>query len=203
MVFNFPYHKIEVNSRASSRESSLSNVSQRKELNQKGARSRIGDSQVTSKEFSVDRIHSNGINNSNTFADYYSSGLKPSERMKNFNQSQVPLIQNNDKKSSAMIGEYNTNSYGLNVGTYANNLDAHYNPDSSKGINQNLRLLKTKMRLNSATSNESEIYFDNSKQNGFIQYNRNSEIIENKSGNFVSNDPELNNIAVSFLRYNF
>ncbi len=123
--------------------------------------------------------------------------------MKNFNQSQVPLIQNSDKKSSAMIGEYNTNSYGLNGGTYANSLDAHYNPDSSKGINHNLRLLKTKMRLNSATSNESEIYFDNSKQNELIQNNRNSEIIENKSGNFASSDYEPNNIAVSFLWYIF
>ena len=132
-------------SRASSRGSQFSDGSRRSKQNAKSTRSRIGDSPLTAKEFDIPSNPMHSRDYGNTVADSYKNGPAPSERMKKFNSSQAPLIN----PSNSMINEYNNLA--------STDMSQRINSEP-KNVTQNLRLLKTKMRLGSATSTESEPY---------------------------------------------
>ena len=183
LIFHFPYHANEVRSRASSRESGISNSSQRPNHQERSGRSKIGDSPLTSKEFSINKISAKGIENFGTFADNYKNGLNPSERMRKFNLNQPQILDKSNDKSNLMIKEYNKNSMSLNNNISEIAREPSYNPDQPKPIiTQNLRLLKTKMRLSSASSNESEAYTQNSKYNQFQSYKNDENFTIHKPG---------------------
>lgn len=146
MIFEFPIHTNEVMNRGSLRGTGFSTSSRESKRSTKSTRSRIGDSPLTNKEF--DFIKSKET--SNTVADNYRHGPAPSERMKKFNMSQVPMAEHKASNSS-IVNDYSS----------PNDLHTTHSFKSDqppKGVTQNLRLLKTKMRLNSAASNESEPY---------------------------------------------
>lgn len=187
MMFDFPINKHEIMSRASSRESNYSNSSQRQKLNSKSTRSKIGDSPLTSKEFAINKISTNGAEYANTFADNYKNGTKPSERMKKF--SSIPV---------AMLDDYNNSSYGLQENHVVGNQDPNAYPgDGNKNITQNLRLLKTKMRLGSATSNDQEVYTNPVHENRPLKATRNSEMLaRNSSKTVLQNSYENQNNSI-------
>lgn len=138
-MFDFPIHKTAVISRASSRESDGTNISKNTDDKRamRSMRSKIGDSPLTSKEFALNKaISQDRRESSNTFADNYRNGLKPSERMKKFNTSQPPLI-NGGTAHHSMIEDYTS---------------------GAPNVSHNLRLLKNKMRVNSASSEGADPY---------------------------------------------
>ena len=201
MIFYFPYNANEVKSRASSRESGISNSSQRPSHHAKSGRSKIGDSPLTSKEFSINKISAKGVDNLGTFADNYKNGLNPSERMRKFNSSQLKSPEKLDDKNYQMFQDYNRNSNSLNKNLSENEREQNLNSDQSKSnITQNLRLLKTKMRLGSATSNESEAYTQNSKYNQFQSNANNENFIASKHEIISSKQRENQNITVVRLK---
>lgn len=198
MIFHFPYHTSEAQSRASSRESNKSNSSQRPSLNVKNGRSKIGDSPLTSKEFSINKITAKGVDNFGTFADNHKNGLNPSERMRKFNANQMAFPDSLNDKPSLMLRDYSKNSEALNNYSDVNGREAEFNSDQPKpGLSQNLRLLKTKMRLSSATSNESDVQVHNSKHDEFKSYrNNNEKFNSNFSEDFGIKQREGPNITV-------
>jgi hypothetical protein len=111
----------------------------------------------------------------NTVADSYKNGPAPSERMKKFNSSQAPLIN----PSNSMINEYNNLA--------STDMSQRMNSEP-KNVTQNLRLLKTKMRLGSATSTESEPYVNIPMKNQGGRNNANNDMQFRKS----SNNPVMN-----------
>ena len=137
-MFDFPIHTNQIRSRGSSRQSNASGPVRRGGNNSKSYRTQIGASPLTSKELDFGSRRSQERKEyTNTFADNYKNGLKPSERMKKFNASQVPLLNSQQSYTAA---------------------DEEYNRVKAQGITQNLRLLKTKMRLSSATSQDVDVY---------------------------------------------
>lgn len=184
LIFDFPIHSNEVLSRASSRGSQVSDSSKRSHHNVKSTRSRIGDSPLTSKEFDFPKniISSNKDYGGLTVADSYKNGPTPSERMKKFNQSQVPMA--NHSSNNSMIHEYNiSQSPGLNG-------------EKPKDVTQNLRLLKNKIRLGSATSNESEPYVNNPRPS---HSNRNTDIKVRRANNPMNSYEDQSDSIVSFI----
>ena len=166
-------------------------------LIQNNTRSKIGDSPLTSKEFSINKISAKGVENFGTFADNYKNGLNPSERMRKFNSNKISLPNSLEERSSLMIRDYNKNSEFLNKNLDVNGREAGFDSVQPKaGINQNLRLLKTKIRLSSATSNESDVYVQNSKHDEFKSYRNNEEIHKNLSEDFGMKPREGQNITV-------
>lgn len=173
--------------RGSSRESDLSSSSSKQKFNSNNIKHKIGDLQLKSN-FSNEKFDSSHLKGGNTFIENYSNGIKPSERMKSFNQSQIPLVENLDAKAPPIMGEYNTNSHSIN-NPLANGYDATYNPDKSKYITQNLRLLKTKMSMSSAASNDSDGFLNNMMANGQLQVDKTPQsLARGPSGNMTSND---------------
>lgn len=178
MIFDFPIHTSEVLSRASSRGSQVSDSSRRSHHNAKSTRSRIGDSPLTSKEFDFPKniISNNKDYGGLTVADSYKHGPAPSERMKKFNQSQVPMV--NHSTNNSMNHEYNLSQISQSPSL---------NSEKPKDVTQNLRLLKNKIRLGSATSNESEPYVNNPRPS---HSNRNTDIKVRRPNNPPMNSYE-------------
>jgi hypothetical protein len=163
LIFDFPIHTNEVLSRGNSRGSQFSDSSRKSDNNNtKSTRSRIGDSPLTSKEFDFPKsiMSSNKDYGGLTVADSYKYGPAPSERMKKFNKSQVPIV---NQYNNSQI----TQSQSLSI-------------DKPKDVTQNLRLLKNKIRLGSANSDESEPYLNNPKTN---PSNRLTDVRVRKSNN--------------------
>ena len=152
-MFDFPIHKHNIMSRASSRGLDLSDFSRNNEnRSMRSVGSKIGNSPLTSKEFAINKAGlRDSRETSNTFADNYKNGLKPSERMKKFNVSQSPLI-NAEQSHHSMIKECS----------------------EAPNVNQNLRLLKTKMRLGNASSDGADPYI-NGESTIFTQKRMNSD----------------------------
>ena len=175
MIFDFPIHTSEVLSRASSRGSQISESSRKSNGNAKSTRSRIGDSPLTSKEFDFPKniISSNKDYGGLTVADSYKHGPAPSERMKKFNQGQVPLVNHNS--SNSLPNDYDTTQISGSPSI----------KEKPKDVTQNLRLLKNKIRLGSATSNDSEPYSNSQRPN---QGNRNTDIKVRK----LNHNPMMN-----------
>lgn len=196
-MFDFPIHTNEVMSRASSRGSTYSDSSRRSKAQVKSTRSQIGNSPLTSKEYG---INMNGISDhkeySHTVADTYKQGPAPSERMKKFNSSQPPVIHHKGPHNS-MIDEYrNMNSM--------NQQHSFPNDQPVKSVSHNLRLLKTKMRLNSAASNESsEPYVNVTAMNGSERANRNPDaVFRNSSGNIANSSyDDPSSALVSLIKF--
>ena len=198
LMFDFPVHKTEVMSRASSRESHNSGRPGRPRNNIKSDRNKIGDSPLVSKEIVMNKINSNDLReNTSTFADNYKDGTKPSERMKKFNNSQPTMLKSHEGNNS-MIEEYN-NLYGVNNKNQVNNVNNNRNNQQSKNVSQNLRLLKTKMRLGSANSNDSEPYTNVSRKDIPQNPNNTSDNMYNNSSGKLknSNNRNSNSLLVS------
>ena len=136
----------------------------------------------------------------NTFAENYNNEQKPSERMKSFNKSQIPLVQNLEENYSKINGDYNTNP-NIKINNHLKNgYDSSYNPDQSKYITQNLRLLKTKMSMSSTTSNNSDGFQNSAMKNMQLKSNKSLQNYENiSSENKISNDYDTQ--SVTMVRY--
>lgn len=197
-MFDFPIHTNEAISRASSRGSTYSDSSRKSMHQVKSTRSQIGNSPLTSKEYGIAKNNlSEHKEYSHTVADVYKQGPAPSERMKKFNSSQPPVTHHNGSHSS-MIDEYkNLNSF--------NQAQSSQNDQHPKNVTHNLRLLKTKMRLNSATSNESvEPYVNVTAMNGSERAKRNPDAaFRNSSGNVVNSSYDDPSSALVSCNSNF
>ena len=150
LVFEYPINTAESRSRMSSRGSNFSESSRRSEHKAKSTRSRIGDSPLTYKGFvDQNKVQSTAKDYGNlTVADNYKHGPTPSERMKKFNTSQVPLVKSS-KRVNPGAHDYS------NSGVLNNSNGMERKPQD---LTNNLRLLKNKIRTGSASSNGSDPY---------------------------------------------
>lgn len=168
LMFDFPNHKSSIISRVSSRGSNASDFSRNTDKKSiYSVRSKIGESPLTNKEFAINNISQDRRENANTFADNYKNGLKPSERMKKFDASQPPLI-NAGVTNNSMVDSYGSGGH----------------------VTQNLRLLKTKMRVTSASSDGSDPYSNGPSANSTRPT---GDAFRNSSSNILQSSYDQNN----------
>ena len=194
LVFEFPIHSNESRSRASSRGSTFSESSRR---SGKSTRSKIGNSPLTFKGFetkknvsSIDKDYG-GF----TVADNYKHGPTPSERMMKFNSSPVPLAKNN--KGPDFSSDYN------NIPANKSQFSAT-SSEKPKDVTQNLRLLKNKIRVGSASSHDSEPYKNIPVENSSNNYPKRNENIfrKNVSNPMMNSFEDSNGQRVRYLIIN-
>lgn len=160
--------------------------------NEKTKRSRIGNSPLTYKGFDYEKGREQRDGNGITVADNYKHGPTPSERMKKFNGSQPPLVKN--VGGSMHSSEYNSFSMPIN-----NSVDI----EKPKDMTQNLRLLKDKIRVGSAGSDDSEPYKNIKMNNNTRGYNqRNSNLKIKNPNNRIMNSFEDHNADKVLYFYN-
>ena len=183
LIFEFPALSNGSRRNMSSRGSNFSDGSRRNMSNEKPKRSRIGDSPLTYKGFEYQKGRDGGDTSGLTVADNYKHGPTPSERMKKFNGSQPPLVKNIG--GSMHSSEYNNFSMPINT---------TQDIEKPKDMTQNLRLLKDKIRVGSAGSDDSEPYSNIKVGNNSRGYaNRNLNLKIKNSENRVMNSFEDHN----------